>query len=774
MPQKKHKVVYQWTFCALGIVAEERVSMRYNNTTSKGVPLPSGWQVAFRALELPKIAERSAAKAVSEQGHHSLHCKVLGIALPLPELPSPTEEEQVGSLRVLSNPGGSRSVILLCAHVQGTEWFYYEFDSNSADTIDITHMVLGDVQCAALPNLAEDELDMTLNLIQHKKNSFSQLFAEAAWGAEEHRASSRGTPFDTDLASVGYEANPFLWPEGNTSQVCVAWTLPCSARLHDVAAEEMAPSKFGWHRLSDALSKGWSFPSPRLAAVQPFEAAELRSKLEEHAKWTERTVLWPCGYLGYLVRGNAETGTFEPDPAKWPLSALQAAGGRYSKIIVWYEWKHLTVGPAKKPHRVSMRVGHAIGSSKQMAVGEIDTGRCFAFRDPQGEQHVLTGAEILRKMRNMEVWGPSKYQSASGLLSWLQEWVATSDGKQYCDQPEQEEAAKAHLQEVMTELKAIASMKGVDLLIDGTDKFMDRLREGRHEEVELTAAILREPLRKFLSVSSAHGSKLWTCYSAVDAALDTFQHALANDAADATIQLARAMDGLSTIGPLCGKSIGPAKKPHRVSMRVGHAIGSMKPTLLVPHFDTDRCFKFSGPQGDYKLTGREMMQMLRDKEVWGHTKYEIAKDLLSHLQHFEATSDDNAYGDTLEKQHVAKLHLREVMAELEAIASMGTVDCLIDSTNGFIDMMRKGRRDEIDANFLEFATAELRKPLQKFLSVSSSHGCALRDCYATVDDALNAFQHALTENSADGMDQLARAMDGLSTAGPFPTQSGLR
>ena len=217
-------------------------------------------------------------------------------------------------------------------------------------------------------------------------------------------------------------------------------------------------------------------------------------------------------------------------------------------IIVWYEWKHVTIGPAKKPHRVSMRVGKAIRSSKRTVVGEINTGRCFAFRDPQGEQHVLTGAEVLRMMRNMEVWGPSKYKSASGLLSWLQEWVASSDMKRICDQPEHEEVAKAHLQEVMTELEAIASMKGVDLLIDGTDEFIDRLREGRREEMELTVAFLREPLRKFLSVSSAHGRKLRTCYSAVDAALDNFQHALADDPADATIQLARAMEGLSTIG----------------------------------------------------------------------------------------------------------------------------------------------------------------------------------------------------------------------------------
>ena len=42
-------------------------------------------------------------------------------------------------------------------------------------------------------------------------------------------------------------------------------------------------------------------------------------------------------------------------------------------------------------------------------------------------------------------------------------------------------------------------------------------------------------------------SKLRTCYSAVDAALDRFKHALADDQANATLQLARDMDGLSTI-----------------------------------------------------------------------------------------------------------------------------------------------------------------------------------------------------------------------------------
>ena len=545
MPQNKHNVVYQWTFCALGNVAEQRVSVKCGNAKDQGVPLPNGWQVALRALVLPKIAERSAVKANSEQGHRSLHCKVLGIALPFPELPIPTEEEQAGSLRVLLNPDGVRRVILLCAHVQGTEWLHYELDSNSADTIDSNHMALSDVQRATLPNLAEDDLDMTLKLIQHQKCRFAQLFAEAAWRAEDHRASSRGTPFDAALASVGYAANPFLWSEGNISQVCVAWTFPCSARLHAVADEEMVPSKFGWHRLDHVLSKGWSFPSPRFDAVQPLGAAELRSKLEENARWTERTLLSPCGYLGYLVRGNAETGTFEPDPAKWPLAALQAAG-QYSKIIVWYEWKHVTVGPAKKPHRVSMRVGHAIGSTRHtLLTPHIDTGRCFRFSGPQGD-YELTGREVLRSLRDMQIWGPDKYSAAADLLRLLQTSTVSGDEEAYGDTQEKREVMKIHLREVVTELDAIASMGLVDALIDGPAGFINILCMGQREEVIMSTAALREPLQKFLSVSSPQGTALMECYSAADAALDEFQHALAEDSAGAVDQLARAMDGLST------------------------------------------------------------------------------------------------------------------------------------------------------------------------------------------------------------------------------------
>ena len=552
MPKARDTVVYRWSFRACGVAADKKVSVKYNNIKGQGVPLPDGWQIAFRALALPKIAQRSAAKASADVGHRCFQCKVLGTALPLPELKVSLGEEQAGSLVVFSGHGGRRLAGVLCAHVQGAQWLYYPCgQDHPANAIDGADLVLDRVDSAARADPTEAELDKMVNLIRSNHSSFSRVFAEAAWRAEEQRASLRGIPVDLDVAAVGYEANPFLWQHGIKEHVCIVWSSAVSPKSSAAAGEEAEPSKFAWHRLGYILSEGWSSQPPRSDAALPLQiqAQELRARLEEKAEEEYRGTGCACGYLGVLVQGHGDAWTdkFEPDPAKWPAMALQAAD-QWDRIIVWYEWKYATKGPDKKPLRASQRLEHAIGRLQKKMIAEIDTGRCFAFRDLQGEQHVFTGVEVLRMLRNMEICGTSKYQSASALLSWLQEWVATGDGKQYCGQPEHEEVAKAHLQEVMAELEAIASMKGVDLLIDGTDEFMDRLREGQREEMELTAAILRESLRNFLSVSSAHENKLRTCYSAVDAALGNFQHALADDPADATITSARAMDGLSTIG----------------------------------------------------------------------------------------------------------------------------------------------------------------------------------------------------------------------------------
>ena len=544
VPKAKDKAVYQWFFCAGGVQAEEQVILRCNHVKDQGVPLPRGWQVAFRALLLPKIAQRSAAKASVEAGHGSLECKVLGVAQPLPTLTVSSPEAQVGSLMVLSAHGGGRSPVVLCAHVQGMQWLCYLFcDGDAMDAIDSVHLVLDDVDTATKLDPTEEEIDKMVKLVHGNESSFSKLFAEAAWRAEEHRASLRGASFDAGAASVGYEADPFLWQHGSKAHVCIVWTLAGSADSSLAAGEEMVPSKFRWHRLDDALSKGWSFPAPRFNAVPPLKAEELRYILEGKAAYTEKNTLCPCGYLGCLVRGDAfaATSTFEPDPAKWPVSALEAAGGNVSKIYVWYEWKYITVGPTKKPHRVRMRVDNAIEGTMWMSlVPQLDTG-CMWFSGPQGD-YALTGKEVLRGLRCMEFCGPAKYSAASALLYHLQHRTSTCDDA-YGDTPEKQKAGKAYVQEVMAELEAIASMSMVDAFIDGTEGF---IACAGSRDMETVTVWLRGQLQKFLSVNSWEESKLRECYSAVDAALEAFQHALAHNKTDAAEQLARAMDGLST------------------------------------------------------------------------------------------------------------------------------------------------------------------------------------------------------------------------------------
>ena len=710
------------------------MSVRCDKAKDQGVPLPIGWQAAFNALRLPEIAQRSAAKAIAETGHCCLQCRVLGTALPLPALASSLQEEQVGSLIVLSVPGGNRSAVVLCAHVHGTQWLCHQcVDGDAAGTIDSAHLVLEDMESATRLDPIEAELDKIVGLIHNNASKFSQLFAEAAWRAEEHRASSRGVPFDADIASVGYEANPFAWQHGNKVDICVAWSLGGSADPPAAADEEMVPSKLSWHRLNNALSKGWSFPAPRFGVVQPIKAEELHSMLEEKAKLTSKSLLWPCGYLGYLVRGDAAAGVFEPDPAKWPVAALEDAG-TWNKIMVWFEWQHITVGPEKKPHRVSMRLDHAIAGMKlALPAPQIDTDRCFALLDPQGEQHVYTGVEVLRMLRNMELWGSSKYQAASGVQSYLQQ--ATSDGD-LCGDPEYEGVAKAHVQEVMTELEAIASMKGVDFLINETDNFIRILRTGRREEMEITAAKLREPLQKFLSVGCAHGSKLRTVYSAVDAAVDMFQHALADSPANAVKQLARAMAGLSTIG-----GIGPEKKPHRASMR---------PQSLV-EVDLGLPFKFEGPHGEFELEGFEVWEAMKSRRVFGRAKFEAAHELQSNLQDLVAQmTRDKGQSATAREQDATLRYIKRVLEELEVIAAMEPVDVFIVSYEGFLDFWLRPPLYALQRHtIVAYVEEQLLAPLRRFLSVLGSESCALSTCYASVADALVAFQQAIAGSSPD-------------------------
>ena len=327
--------------------------------------------------------------------------------------------------------------------------------------------------------------------------------------------------------------------------VCVVWTLPRLATPIASDADEVVPSKFGWHRLDDALSKGWSFPSPRFHTVLPLRAEELRPMLEEKAEWEYRRTGCACGYLGYLVRGDAATGHFEPDPSMWPLAALQGAGGELSKMFVWYEWKYVTIGPEKKPHRVRQRVDHAVGKRQQQwMTPRLDTDRVFGFSNEHGE-YARTAQEVLKDLRGMELNGIPKYAAARSVCDWFKQGFPF-DAHKWGDTPEKQETGQAYTRELIMELEAIASMMTVDGLVDFPEGFVDLFRRAPPgHDLGLEVDGIREPLRKFLSTSTPHDSKLRDCYVAVDAALEMFQRTWTTNLANAMGELVRSMNQIN-------------------------------------------------------------------------------------------------------------------------------------------------------------------------------------------------------------------------------------
>ena len=536
-------------------MAEEQVSLRCQSVKDRGVPMPNGWQLAIQALKLPEIARRSAAKAIAEFGYDGLECKVLGIARSLPEL-SGALHDQIGSLRVLSSPDIGRRPAVLCAHVRGTEWLCHYFcDGDDGHVFDIDRVALADVESTTVVDAVEEEVDPLMRAIYQNKFGFSNLLAEAAWRAEEHRASSCCAKLDAGIAAEGYESNPFLWQHGSRVRVCVVWSFLGYADSGAPGAKEVVPSKFGWHSLHNALSEGWSFPLPRLSAVRPTQGDELRARLEDKAKWEEKRTMCPCGYLGYLVRGRGDAWTdqFEPDPAKWPEAALQAAGRR-DKIIVWYEWKYVTKGPDKKPVRVSQRVEHAIGrQQEQWMTPCLDTTEpIFGFSDEHGE-YAFTAQEVLKLLLDMKLHGTPKFEAAQGVSKFFA--LATED-LQWGNEAGMQEVGEAYTKELIIQLEAVAAMPKVDALLLFPEGFVDIIRRAPlGHDVVSEVDVLREPLRTFLHASArlSQESKLRDCYVAVDAALASFQQTWANHPADAMDELVRVMNelnkGLSTGGP---------------------------------------------------------------------------------------------------------------------------------------------------------------------------------------------------------------------------------
>ena len=129
---------------------------------------------------------------------------------------------------------------------------------------------------------------------------------------------------------------------------------------------------------------------------------------------------------------------------------------------------------------------------------------------------------------------------------------------------------------------------------------------------------------------------------------------------------------------------------------------------------------------------------------------------------------DAQWGDTPEMQEVGEAYTKELISELEAVASMAKVDALLHFPEGFVDFFRRAPL----GHDVRFEVDVIRQPLRKFLHASArlAQGSKLRDCYAAVDAALELFQQTWANQPADAMDELVRVMKklnkGLSIAGP--------
>ena len=115
----REKIKIRWT-CEFGSIREVQESDVYvGNLVLRGAPVPGGWLTAFRALNLPAIAERATRDAIYPDNIQRAVCRFLGAAKPV-RLPSGNSDKFV--VGAAYGPGNSH---VLCAEVQGTRWLMY-------------------------------------------------------------------------------------------------------------------------------------------------------------------------------------------------------------------------------------------------------------------------------------------------------------------------------------------------------------------------------------------------------------------------------------------------------------------------------------------------------------------------------------------------------------------------------------------------------------------------------------------------------------------------
>ena len=427
VPTSDSMVAYKWLLCYGQIVAEQQVELLCSNAKKKTqhIPLPRGWKTAFRALSLPMVAERSAAQANNKYGTGEITCQVLGIARS-PPLLTFDGEERVGSLAMLFSEAGGKRAYVLCANIFDSQWLCHSGPADGAEdsprmVFDASDLVSFDLGTDVRIDPSVEAFAQLSALAWKHPADFAQLVAESAWKAEERRAELQCRDICVDEASAQFEVNPFLWADISTAEITVSW----SKRTVSGFAADAREYQLRACHLDDILKgAGRLFPAPEFLKMLPTLddlefRTECREAFEEYARHYTKELMWPIKYLGHLLGGNPSTGPYEPDPAKWPELAIKAARG-FTNMDVWFEWQHVTVGPAKKPHRVSLKVKHIV---RQLPQVEVDLHVPFKFQDANGDFE-LNGFEVLKAMKSRRIYGRAKFEAAKGLRLTLQDLFA--------------------------------------------------------------------------------------------------------------------------------------------------------------------------------------------------------------------------------------------------------------------------------------------------------------------------------------------------------------
>ena len=118
IPTGRSALAYEWHAPMGKHHAQDLVRVRCDLISTRGVPIPRGWQTAVRCSGLQEVADE-AAKAAREDLERDIACKLLGVAQRT-TLPEPGEQKP-GATVLLANDG-SRMAFLLSAQIDGDTW----------------------------------------------------------------------------------------------------------------------------------------------------------------------------------------------------------------------------------------------------------------------------------------------------------------------------------------------------------------------------------------------------------------------------------------------------------------------------------------------------------------------------------------------------------------------------------------------------------------------------------------------------------------------------